>query len=324
MSLSNLSKAQCGCQMFWSSFPFKICLPLNFIFKLVSDKVCSIMVIGGFQKNSNEVLFESLTNIQLPSLPVDIHCSTEAIFNGTLLVCGGVERVEQCLQLENGQWKEHSNMNHMRRYASAVQTKSGIFIFGGIDSPNTFEYLPNNSRTWILGETEIQDGFQDGCVIVINSGQDVLLFGGYQTERRILKFNINERTFAELPLQLNVGRYGHRCAFIPNTNKIIITGGRALNYPDVSEILDLDKAKITMMTSPMNFKRSRHGIGVITIDVEDKLVVFGGYNENGCINSVELFDDETQTWEMTDIKLTEGKYSFGFFTVKLGNILYGL
>ena len=212
----------------------------------------------------------------------------------------------------------------MRRYASAVQTNSGIFIFGGIDSPNTFEYLPNNSRTWSMGETEIQGGFQDGCVIAINSGQDVLLLGGWETERRILKFSISEHKFEELPLQLNVGRYGHRCAFIPNTNKIIITGGRALNYPDVSEIFDMDKARITIMTSPMHFKRSRHGIGVITVDDEDKLVVFGGYNENGSIDSVELFDDETQSWDMTDIKLMEGKYSFGFFTVKLGNILFGL
>ena len=43
MSLSNLSKAQCGCQMFWSSFPFKICLPLQT--KVLQTKVAQNKVV---------------------------------------------------------------------------------------------------------------------------------------------------------------------------------------------------------------------------------------------------------------------------------------
>merc|ERR1711902_86147 len=90
----------------------------------------------------------------------------------------------------------------------------------------SYEYLPKDSTTWLMGKTNIPGGFEGGCAIAVKSDQEIWLIGGVNTKKRILSFDVNEHTFQELPSQLNVGRNGHSCAFIPNTNKVMITGGR--------------------------------------------------------------------------------------------------
>ena len=123
-----------------------------------------------------------------------------------------------------------------------------------------------------------------------------------------------------------MGRHGHRCAFIPNTNKIMITGGHSggrndnQGCLDSTEILDTESRRVTM-ASPMNFKRQNHGMGVVTINGKEKLAVFGGRNGNSTLDSVELYNSQTGKWETTNIKLKEAKRDFGFLTVRLADVI---
>ena len=146
------------------------------------------------------------------------------------------------------------------------------------------------------------------------------MIGGWRTGKRILSFDVESHTFQELPFQLNVGRYEHRCAFIPNTNKILITGGYGNGFLDSTEVLDTENGSVTM-ASPMNSKRSGHGMGVVTINGENRFAVFGGHNGGKVLDSVELYNTETEKWELTDFKLSEPKSHFSFLIVKLGDIL---
>ena len=75
------------------------------------------------------------------------------------------------------------------------------------------------------------------------------------------------------------------------------------------------------MASPMNSKRAGHGIGVVTINGKDRLAVFGGFDGRNYLDSVELYNTQTEKWEMTDFRLNEAKYGFDFLTIKLGDIL---
>ena len=133
-------------------------------------------------------------------------------------------------------------------------------------------------------------------------------------------FNIESHTFQVLPFQLNVGRYGNRCAFIPNTNKIIITGGYDNCYLDSTEILDIEDGSVTM-ASPMNSRRSGHGMGVVTINGKDRLAVFGGSDGRNQLNRVEIYNTQTEKWETTEFKLRKAKCDFSSFTIKLGDII---
>ena len=151
-----------------------------------------------------------------------------------------------------------------------------------------------------------------------------MIGGAGPSEKRILRFNVNDHTFQELPSRLNQARRGHRCDFIPNTNKIMITGGYDYGYLDSAEVLDSEDGSVTMTASPMNSKREGHGMGVVTINGEDRLAVFGGRNGENRLDSVEFYNTETEKWETSDLKLSEGKSYFSFLTVKLGDIISNL
>ena len=75
------------------------------------------------------------------------------------------------------------------------------------------------------------------------------------------------------------------------------------------------------MASPMNSKRDEHGMGVLTINGENRIAVFGGYDGRKNLESVELYNGQTEKWEMADFRLSEAKHSFGFLAIKLGDIL---
>ena len=231
---------------------------------------------------------------------------------------------QKCLQLDHGIWKVHSEFDRTRTNPSLVTTETASFFFGGrFDSGTTFEYLPNDSNTQLNGKTDIPGGFWDGAAIAVKSEKEILLIGGFATEERILSFNVNDHTFLELPIQLNKARYGHKCAYIPNTDKIMITGGRGKDEKVINscEILDTTDWSITR-ASPMNSRRCFHGMGVITINGKDRLAALGGHDrEKKMLDNVEVYNTKTQKWETTDLKLNEPKEKFGFLTVKLGDVI---
>ena len=252
---------------------------------------------------------------QLPNLPQYIRDSSMVVHNDTILLCGGWDNRRKCLQLDHGTWKEHSTLNLKRAQHSAVVTQVATFIFGGCDSEVTYEYLPKDSTKWLMGKTDIPGGFRNGFAIAVKSQQEIWLIGGTWTQKRILSFNVNSHTFQVVPFQLNFGRYGHRCTFIPNTNKIMVTGGYNRYdefdpgyYLDSSEILDTEEGSVTM-ASPMNSKRFAHGMGVVTVNGEDRVTVFGGSDGRNNLDSVELYNTQTEKWKTSGFKLSGAKSS---------------
>ena len=182
----------------------------------------SIIITGGTGSKTVDLINGNVKKMQCPNLPSIIGGSSMVLHNGDILLCGGEKK--WCLQLDHGTWLGHSTLNRRRLFASAVSTSKGTFIFGGVNS-STFEYLPKGSTKWQLGTTKIPEIFVHGCAIEVKSGKEIWLIGGFHTGRRILTFDTNEHTFKELPNKLMFGRFAHRCAFIPGSNKLVITGG---------------------------------------------------------------------------------------------------
>ena len=147
--------------------------------------------------------------------------------------------------------------------------------------------------------------------------QEILLIGGWNTYTRILKFDIETQTFEEMSVSLLKERHFHTCARLPDTNLIVITGGRDSNFnkQDTSEILDLD-GNTNSIGNSMNTKKIGHGMAMITIDNEDRLAVFGGQDENwDYLESVETLNPKTRKWEVSDLKLKQAKGYFGYTSV---------
>ena len=281
------------------------------------ERISCIIVAGGSTSTGVEAITEDLVMNQLPVLSQTTMNSSMVFHDGAILLCGGEYNLQECLQLDHGTWKEHSTLNQYRDYHSVVTTQIATFLLGGSFSRETYEYLPKGSSAWLMGKTEIPGGFRDGCAVAVKSDQEIWLIGGVGTWKRILSFNINDHTFKELPFQLNKGRVVHRCAFIPNTKKVMVTGEY---YDNSTEILDTESGTVTL-ASPLNSERHSHGMGVLTIKGEDRLAVFGGYDGRNFLDSVELYNAKTEKWETSEIKLNVGKSEFGFLTVKLREIL---
>ena len=237
--------------------------------------------------------------------------------NGSIYLFNG----QECLTLEQGSWKHHSTSNAMN--ALVVSTDIGIFMFHLFHYINGFsyEYLLNGQRTWNYPDVNdsMPGSFRQGSAIYVKSKQEIWLIGGQETERRILTFDIKSFTFEELPLKLNIGRFGHRCEIIPGTSKIMITGGQTFDLVTQcsTEILDPETLSITI-ASPMNRRRSEHGMSVVTINDEDRLAVFGGFEDNfRDLRCFELYNTKTQKWELTkEISLRKGKRGFGYLSVR--------
>ena len=69
-------------------------------------------------------------------------------------------------------------------------------------------------------------------------------------------------------------------------------------------------------------KRHRHGMGVITVNGEDRLAVVGGLSDNYTeLDSIELYNTETEEWETTKIKLQTPSYNFGCLSLNLRDII---
>ena len=273
-----------------------------------------------------EVLTGQLGTKKLPNLPNRIIGPSLVIHKGTILLCGGRFT---CFALdEDCTWKEHSKLN-LERYGHslATTTQTATFIFGSVGSPKTYEYLPTDSKTWLLGKKEIPEGFYNGCVVTVRSEQEIWLIGGSRTNKRILSFSVKDQTFQVLPYQLNTGRERHTCAYIPHTKKIMIAGGiqrgpvYRCKYLGSTEIIDTEDGSISM-ASPLNFKRADHGTGVVTIDGEDRVAVFGGRSGGRTkLDSVEVYNAKTGKWEIISTKLNQPNYLFGCLSVKLSDII---
>ena len=146
-----------------------------------------------FQKTA-EVFLGNCGSKQLPELPRGKFGSSLVMHYGTIILCGRLDR--KCYQWNGNAWKEHSTFNQERVYTIAVSTSTATFVFGGQWRPSrfTYEYLPKDSTTWQLGNTMIPDGFWDGCAIAVKSDQEIWLIGGYETEKRILRFDVKNHT----------------------------------------------------------------------------------------------------------------------------------
>ena len=244
----------------------------------------------------------------LPRLPEANYAHAMIITNNNELMTlgGNYGDKKQCYKLVNGKWQKQNPLTQPRKYAVGITMADGIYVFGGLDSPLTSDFLPNGQSEWQAGPAVLEPGIDQRHGVAI-SPTELLLVGGATSLNKILKYKIGSRTSTEFGSLLE-GRLNHRCFF--HRGKVVVVGGYlALNSTEIINISDGTSRKV----GDLNVARESHGMGIAHINGKSKLIVFGGYNSvDGYLDSIEEWDDESETWTISTLKLSEAIHSFGY------------
>ena len=312
---------------------FTLAITFPFLFQVdppTAPPASIVLVVGGSGVYSSEIIAENDSDkMTLPNLPQGVLTLQPTLFNynNTILFCNDYS----CLQLKLGSstdtiWAHHSSLNQFRDESSGVSTNSAIFLFGGWHNDEDYEYLEFGTNVWKNGQTLIPTYYDNGCGVAA-SNEQILLIGGHALssylDQWIYSFNTLTNSFTKLSIELKTGRRNHACIKIPNTEKILVTGGRTDGYGAVqnsAEIIDMATQSVTY-TGSMNSVRFGHGMGIMTIGNEDKIISFGGHNGDESLDTIEVYHHNTQSWELLENKLSQPKYMFGYLSIKnTGNI----
>ena len=238
-----------------------------------------------------------------------------------VLVCGGEAKrghSNMCFQLDlqNNRWTWHSNMTHPRNQAVVVAMDSGIYVFGGMRSETTSNFLPMEGKSWI-GSIPIPGGVYSACGLRISDREIMLIGGGSNNSKRIITLNTGtyEWQWRNFSKELEVGRSAHSCVLIGD--KIMVIGGSDTHGHSISdtEIIPLDPSQPTIHAS-LYVPRKYFGVAILQDGQDSRLLAFGGVDSSGyAVSSVEEWNELDQDWKHLQITLSENKMNFGYLVI---------
>ena len=223
----------------------------------------------------------------------------------------------ECYKFINGEWKpQNPPKDRLYPKFDGYSMQNGSYLI----SPNscsgliTTTFLPNGQEEWKTGP-EFKFSSGDMVHFIQSSKTNIIGTGGTEFPSRIFKFNVETKEVTEIG-KLQVGRWMHTSAIF--NGKLIVTGG--FNYKTTglirsTDIIDLESG-ISRLGGNLNVHRCHSGMGVITLNGKQKLIVFGGELDVMAIDSIEEWDEETETWKISDLKLGIGRHSFRTCTLQ--------
>ena len=251
-------------------------------------------------------------------------------YDGKLLSCGG-NHTNFCYELKGyWLWVYHSSLNKFRPNAVCIAMPNGIYLFEGKYHPFTSEFLPIGENVWkngpkipvLYSKSSIFKPVKLLRQLFRNLQQKCFSMACYSTGHKlseneliiikvdqVFKFDIRKNEWSILH-ELKIPRK-YYSSFIFK-GKLFITGGykmhgffrKALPY---TEVLDLSTLKSTILGN-LNTARFFHGMSVMRINNELRLVVLGGQtrlkqDERYLLDSIEVWNEDTMSWDNTDIEL---------------------
>ena len=283
----------------------------------------------------------------LPKLPYETNDNSLIYSNDNeiYLFCGGSQ--EWFILTDKG-WKYHQHKLILKRHNSvAIKMPNAIYLIGGSLSSNTSEYLSSSWKTmhwkgWRIGPffpptmdtTEfrtIHDYVTDFDMSnhKFHKGIHANASGGHKISneefiviriRDILKCNVETRKWSKW-YRLKEGRI-EGCSMILD-GKLIVTGGCNINTRNLvtcTEIMDLSTGK-SWFGGNLNVGRVGFGMAFYYFEGKKRILAFGGKSED-CygsqtvtLDSVEVWDDQSETWSVSPLQLGQKNSNFGYSTV---------
>ena len=284
----------------------------------------TILVAGG--NDFMEFEFIGRKSNPIPPLPRVLIKPTLLLQNENRLMCIGGSWNRKCYILKNGEWKVHSLLQEERLGSAVVQMPKGIYVLHGIcRNRQITELLPKNSTTWIKGPEFhfYSNGLKDFRAFATahkRSNEEFVV----HTENGIFKkfLNSSYSEYFSFPILNNF--YGGQASVVFNS-KLMITGGktkwsksREIEYSAKTILVDLDNSisKPAKYLGNLNIPRALHRMEIILMENQRKIIAIGGETTGGKpLDSIEIFNMKTNTWEISTLKLSLPRANFSSIVV---------
>lgn len=257
---------------------------------------------------------------QISGMIVDRQRFAYTVHNGYLYVFGGSslknERLNKAERycLKTRKWTKLPDMNHRRVFCSCAAIDDKIYIIGGmIDDDRTatdiVDVLNINTNKWSRLPERTLVKREKHCSVAI--GTKIYVFGGYRIRDSSESYDTKTGLWTRLP-RMTVPRYSftslvHHKTIYAIGGMINLPCGQASTVPQyhrylaTMDIFDSDTEQWTTSSSTMMNRRA----GSSAILIGSTIQLIGGYDEKGCIRSIESFDISTENgWTGSQIELT--------------------
>jgi len=244
----------------------------------------------------------------------EAHISVTTV-DGKTLVCGGAGRKDQkrhrnCLQFnsQSKTWEHHSQLKQLRRAASAIELKRGVYILGGIDDPNSSEFLATGSSVWTEGPPIPGLGVYLSCAAKLSDTEFVIL-GGSLDRSQALVYNEESDEWREWP-RLKDEVSSHSCVSLGDT--VLMAGGYSNDVTTARTVIFDSKTGSAREVASLNYPRQNAAMGFYG----KRPAIFGGKYWNveewnfPLKSDGEIWNMDTETWEEADISLNIARSGF--------------
>jgi len=228
-----------------------------------------------------------------------------AIDNNRILVVGGfssgggVLSSGEIYDLRNNSWKTLSSKMPTRRAGcSGVLIGDKVYIIGGIrkKSMDVFDV-----KTYEWEKTIPMETVRSWCSAV-GYGNDILVFGGENTEDKAERFNVDANVWETLP---PMPRKRSTCCAVRIGNKIYLLGGISQTAVDVFDLDSMTWDKNGAIQNLMLTERDY----CCAVSIQHYLLIIGGRDNTGKhLKSAEIFDTISKTSAILPTPLIYNRY----------------
>ena len=96
--------------------------------------------------------------------------------------------------------------------------------------------------------------------------------------------------------------------------KILVAGGRAMGELESTEVIDLEDLRTSRLVGNLNQEREEHGLVLAHVDGKLTALAIGG-DDWDPVDSIEIWDESTETWTMSNMKLNPAREEFGYVSL---------
>ena len=300
-----------------------------------------ILLTGGFGHRGSKVpdfLYPASSSCTPPTFPDPRleHVTFITPF-GLVASCGGKPRprtgpgdesLSSCLVLEAGKWQADHRVPDLpagRSGASVAVVPAGVIVMGGQEKDvrrNFMKYtsfvLRKNGSSWEEGPALTGFGAQYSCSVAL--GNSVFLTGGAIEWKANQVRELDSSTWewqeeGKWPQMGAQGRALHGCAVL--NSQLIVAGGQDSNGWPLATTATLDLGtRGARWQEGGRLKMAKYFHAMVTMGPagQEKLYALGGGND-GMLDNVEVWDEESRTWREEQERLPKGKGYMGAVAV---------